>query len=814
MACDLSTNTCTTPKTTCADLGAECGVIKNTCGVYLDCPDGNPKGCPDGKECDPDTNKCRDCQQVTCKDLGYECGFAWLGCGPNDSAHQTDCGTCAAGSVCNNSFNICEPKCTPLTPKEICDAAHATAKGVECGSISDGCGGIVNCDTVPGYGCAAGQGCGVHGLPNRCDAAETPDECLAEGRQCGTIKSACGGKTVTCGTCPTGQVCNDNGICGAPCTPKTCADFTGFACGTFDDACGGKVTCGTCAGGVCDQTTNTCCTNNTCAATYAGKCGTSLALGCGTGTLNCACSGTEKCTADSKDDPAPAPGTPGACCTPKTAASYAGQCGTKLSNGCGGTIDVNCAAGLYCVDNPTGAVGNAPAAGVAGTCCTPTGKCNTEAAGTCAPIANSCRPDGQPQQTCDANCVAPKSTCANNTCCAPAALCTGSGAVGGECNITHPANGCGSDRTCNCNAGLTCTCGADNHVCTAADGAGTCKAALTCGGLAAGACGTGISNGVGGTIDCGCGTGHICSTTTPGVIGTCECANGTANPYTCANVPSGPGQPGGDACGSFPNGCGGTVTCNCTAGLTCNQTPNPNVCCQGAAACAGGGGDGAECNVTHSSGGCGPDNVCTCAGARACWCTDHACTAADGPGTCKSPLTCSSPGYQNKCGTGLDNGIGGKINCGCTAGHACTTTTTGALGQCQCANGTNAPYNCNNVPNGPGQPGGDACGSFSDGCGGTLTCNCSGSGKVCYTTPNPNTCCTPLTCPASPGVGTMCGNGIDNTCGGKINCSCPSGANNTNWTCTAGTCQCVKNSCAGLNGLQPDGCGGQQKCSG
>ena len=73
--CNLATSSCIAPKVTCTDLGAECGTVKNSCGEYLDCPDTNPKGCASGKECNPDTRKCRDCQPVTCKDTRHR---VWL----------------------------------------------------------------------------------------------------------------------------------------------------------------------------------------------------------------------------------------------------------------------------------------------------------------------------------------------------------------------------------------------------------------------------------------------------------------------------------------------------------------------------------------------------------------------------------------------------------------------------------------------------------------------------------------------------------------------------------------------------------------
>jgi hypothetical protein len=647
LVCDLGSGTCTTPKITCTALGAQCGTVRDTCGDYLDCPDTNPKGCAAGKECNSDTHQCQACESVSCADLGYECGFAWLGCGPNTQTNFTDCGSCAKGAdggarVCNPVFNLCEPACKPATAAVLC-AAAMTASGVQCGFISNGCGGIVDCDTVKGFGCATGQSCGVRGIANHCDPQETPDECVAQGRQCGQITSACTGLKVTCGSCATGQSCNANGLCGAPCTPKTCADFATLACGTFDDTCGGKVTCGTCPGGVCNQTSNTCCAVKQCTADYAGKCGTSLPDGCGGSTVTCGCSaGT--CTTNGGATSAPAKGATGKCCVPTAYAQ--GQCGTNLPDGCGGKVSPGCQANQECVGNTTGAPGAPPAAGVVGSCCTRTDSCNL-ASGTCGPVQDSCRPAGT-------------------------------------------------------------------------------------------------------TYDCN----------------------------------------------------------QCTAGMQCVNA----ACCNGAPACAGNGGEGAECNDTKQpvDTGCGSARTCACAGGRVCWCTDHVCGASDGAGACTTPLSCSSAQYANQCGVGLSDGTGGTLACNCPTGQVCTASTPGALGTCQCNNPTNAPYTCANVPGGPGQPGGDACGTYDNGCGGTLPCNCP-SGQACNTTPNPNVCCKPATCPTA-ALGSACGN-VTNGCT-TVKCGCPSGTGNENFTCTASVCACVKDTCRGRTGAQPDRCGGTLQCGG
>ena len=76
---------------------------------------------------------------VSCGAQGFECGYAWLGCGaPSD---LTDCGSCAdPGTTCNPFFNRCEPACSAAPSATLCSDARAS-RGVECGIISNGCGG-------------------------------------------------------------------------------------------------------------------------------------------------------------------------------------------------------------------------------------------------------------------------------------------------------------------------------------------------------------------------------------------------------------------------------------------------------------------------------------------------------------------------------------------------------------------------------------------------------------------------------------------------------------------------------------------------
>ena len=157
------------------------------------------------------------CVPTTCAAHGMNCGSLSDGCGVTLS-----CGTCATGQVCTS--NVC---CTPTT---------CAAQGKNCGSISDGCGVTLSCGT-----CSTGQVC----TANVCC---TPTTCAAQGKTCGTISNGCGG-TLSCGTCGAGQVCLSTNTC---CAPTTCA-AQGWNCGNQPNGCGGTISCGNCPTGYyCD----------------------------------------------------------------------------------------------------------------------------------------------------------------------------------------------------------------------------------------------------------------------------------------------------------------------------------------------------------------------------------------------------------------------------------------------------------------------------------------------------------------------------------------------------------------------------------
>lgn len=89
---------------------------------------------------------------------GVQCGLVADGCGG-----VIDCGAvmtfgCAAGTTCKS--NKCVATCTPKTAAVACAEADA-----QCGKVSDGCGGRVDCDALAGSGCAEGKSCNAK---NKC----------------------------------------------------------------------------------------------------------------------------------------------------------------------------------------------------------------------------------------------------------------------------------------------------------------------------------------------------------------------------------------------------------------------------------------------------------------------------------------------------------------------------------------------------------------------------------------------------------------------------------------------------------------------
>ncbi|MHB8879775.1 MAG: tryptophan synthase alpha chain, partial [Myxococcaceae bacterium] len=101
--------------------------------------------------------------------------------------------------------NVCGPGgCIPRT--------CVTLGNLNCGLVSDGCGGTLSCGS-----CLPPELCGGTGMANVCGlAACLPRNCVGLGKNCGVIPDGCG-STAFCGTCPPDQACGAGGL------PNVCA---------------------------------------------------------------------------------------------------------------------------------------------------------------------------------------------------------------------------------------------------------------------------------------------------------------------------------------------------------------------------------------------------------------------------------------------------------------------------------------------------------------------------------------------------------------------------------------------------------------
>ena len=178
---------------------------------------------------------------------------------------------CAIGALaalvlvaCSNGESSNNPECL------------LSCQASSCGTMSDGCGGLLWCGNCP-----PDETCGGGGTPNVCGKSSCiPNTCATLGANCGTLSDSCGA-WLDCGTCNGNGTCGGGGIpnvCGAgSCTPDTCATL-GANCGTLSDSCGVWLDCGSCNG-------NATCggggTPNVCGVSCVGQC--PLSYTCGDG---------------------------------------------------------------------------------------------------------------------------------------------------------------------------------------------------------------------------------------------------------------------------------------------------------------------------------------------------------------------------------------------------------------------------------------------------------------------------------------------------------------------------------------------------
>lgn len=272
-----------TPQT-CASLGFECGTHSDGCSGILECEQDTCSAggdCPDG--CD-DTVVDQVCGLVnagTCgtpsclprdvcevgDDTDAVCGQLSNGC------ELVDCGGCPGALTCGAvEANRCgEGECIPLTCDDLRADTVRFPDGIECGQLSDGCGGVaLDLDGTEGCGtCEFPSSCNGDGAtpyqcsqpactPLTCDDLRADTDRFPNGVECGFYGDGCGGTAVDasgepgCGQCPDGASCGGGGpgVCGQPCTPSSCVDVIMPAdgktvCGVINDGCGLR-NCGEC----------------------------------------------------------------------------------------------------------------------------------------------------------------------------------------------------------------------------------------------------------------------------------------------------------------------------------------------------------------------------------------------------------------------------------------------------------------------------------------------------------------------------------------------------------------------------------------
>ncbi|HMR77277.1 MAG TPA: hypothetical protein PKD61_19340, partial [Polyangiaceae bacterium] len=283
-----------------------------------------------------------------------------------------------------------------------------------------------------------------------------------------------------------------------------------------------------------------------------------------------------------------------------------------------------------------------------------------------------------------------------------------------------------------------------------------------------------------GEIDCGqCPPGLTCSGS--GAKNQCGC-----EPKTCEDL--------GYTCGTWSDGCGGLIACgSCISPKLCNAAGACATCTEGTPCapskpCIR---SSMECTGTpkcvdssYEPGGtsCGPGLICDGAGNCAC-----------------TPKTCSELGLE--CGSGND-GCGGTVTCptcatgkvcdqsgkctDCLEGAACQASNACKTASMDCSSGGGVCTDDGNAPSGTscgvgqkcdGQGAckcaakscadlGKECGTWSDGCGGNVTCTACATNKVC----DPNGKCVDCAQGASCAASKVCATATVDCSGGAPSC--------------------------------------------
>jgi hypothetical protein len=183
-------------------------------------------------------------------------------CTPNGKACNQNndcCGGNCFNQVCADPVTACDGAACPPNATGCCSGACCGSPANQCNALGECC--APNCD---GRQCGP-DGCGNTGTCGTCPSGVVCDEssgtcaCTTQcqGKQCGD--DGCGG---SCGTCPAGQHCNSIGLCegrrtcNATLCPNGCCDAEGV-CRTDQRSCTGGAGSACCAG-CCDVSTQQC----------------------------------------------------------------------------------------------------------------------------------------------------------------------------------------------------------------------------------------------------------------------------------------------------------------------------------------------------------------------------------------------------------------------------------------------------------------------------------------------------------------------------------------------------------------------------
>lgn len=452
---------------------------------------------------------------------------------------------------------------------------------------------------------------GDGGTGNKKPIVCKPKTCAQLGKNCGPVTDGCGG-VVDCGACKKGELCGivEHNICTAPaslCKPLAkAAACSGKQCGYTTDGCGGMIECGSCAKGTacglnkafeCGaqpvSSTTSCPAKIASCASVGAQCG-KIGNGCG-GLIDCdaelgGCTNGAICggTAPEKCGALPS-------CTPLTAAvACSGKCGF-VSDGCaptnGGTGLIDCSQAYPCASGQMCGAG-----GVANKCgdpssgmCQPVAKATACGSAQCGLASDGCT-SSYMCGTCGASQICTSGSCVDV--CTPivkATACSGKacGTVSDGCNSSYDCGSCTGTKVCGQKTAFQC----DNPppaTCVALTPAAACTG-KACGVVFDG-CGTAAAHQIDcSTVNGGCAAGTYCGIKTPFTCDAPPAPMCTPAPALkpCASL--------GWGCGMAIDGCGNIIDCS-KEGLVCNA--QTETCIGSPATCqTSSGGPGGGCGV-------------------------------------------------------------------------------------------------------------------------------------------------------------------------------------------------------------------------